>query len=167
MAHDRFCLWMANKENYAILDVETTGLDDAEIVEIAVVGLNEEVLFHSLIRPEREIPAEATVIHGITDEMVAVAPQWKEVWSKVRGTFVDRTALIFNAGFDSGIIHTACRGKGVPAGIINNECVMETYARYARSNNSYHRDFSWIGLQDACISEGITISKIHVHLRTF
>ena len=63
--------------NCAILDTETTGLyDDAEIVEISIIDENGGVLLDTLVKPLKPIPAEATAIHGITNEMVATAPTW-------------------------------------------------------------------------------------------
>jgi DNA polymerase-3 subunit epsilon len=63
------------KSEYIILDVKTTGLDgDSEIVEIAIIDLDENPLFETLIKPVSLIPEEATAIHGITNEMVENAP---------------------------------------------------------------------------------------------
>ncbi len=66
------------------LDIETTGIDivNDRIVEIALLKIStdgsEEELLH-LINPEVPIPAEASRIHGITDEDVAGKPVFKEV----------------------------------------------------------------------------------------
>jgi DNA polymerase-3 subunit epsilon len=120
-AKERFSFWMERKDKYAVLDVETTGLDDnAEIVEIALVDLDETVLFHSLVRPELAIPAEATDIHGITDEMVENAPPRHEVWTEIRRLFASRTALVFNAGFDTRLMYKACRRNSLPDGFLDS-----------------------------------------------
>ena len=63
-------------ENLAILDTETTGLYDAEIVEIAVINRDGEPLLNTLIKPSIPIPAEVSAIHGITNEVVADAPSF-------------------------------------------------------------------------------------------
>jgi DNA polymerase III subunit epsilon len=161
-AYERFCFWMERKDKYVVLDVETTGLDDnAEIVEIALVDLDETVLFHSLVRPERAIPAEATDIHGISDEMVVNAPPWHEVWTEIRHFFASRTALIFNEGFDTRMVYIVCRRSSLPVGLLDSECVMEAYARYVRSYSSKHRDFTWVGLHYAAEGEGVTAHSVH------
>jgi DNA polymerase-3 subunit epsilon len=41
-----------------ILDSETTGFDNAEIVEIAVINPLGEALLNTLVRPAISIPAE-------------------------------------------------------------------------------------------------------------
>lgn len=155
-AKNRFILWKENQKQYVVLDVETTGLDeDAEIVEIAIVDLDETVLFHSLIRPERTIPDEAVAIHGITNEMVTEAPTWDQIWPQVNREFISRTVLIYNDDFDKRMIYNACRRYKLSVGRIQSECVMKAYAQYSRSYNSYHRDYTWIGLEEAVSDEKV------------
>lgn len=59
----------------AVTDIETTGkdVDNDRIVQIAVTKIFPDLSCETnchLIDPERPIPAEATKVHGITDEMV-------------------------------------------------------------------------------------------------
>ncbi len=62
-------------------DTETTGTraDKDYIIEIAAYDPQNDRTFVSLAKPGIPIPAEATAIHGITNEMVADAPIFKEV----------------------------------------------------------------------------------------
>lgn len=71
-------------ENYVIFDLETTGIstkDDAiiEISAIKVEGHRPKEEFSTLVNPLRHIPAEASRVNGITDEMVREALPLKEV----------------------------------------------------------------------------------------
>jgi len=75
-------------------DLETTGLNPAtdRIVEIALVKLlpgGKRDSFMRRINPGRPIPAETTAIHGITDEDVKDAPEFrqiaKDVYNWVKG----------------------------------------------------------------------------------
>jgi DNA polymerase-3 subunit epsilon len=86
----------------AFLDLETTGvnLSTDRIVEIAIVkilpdGSRQEKI--KLINPEMPIPADATAIHGITDEKVADAPTFKQVANELK-QFLDQCDL---AGYNS------------------------------------------------------------------
>jgi len=70
-------------------DLETTGVDPARdrIVEIALLRLEPDgsrVSRTRRINPERPIPAEATAIHGITDEDVRDEPPFRRI---ARGLF--------------------------------------------------------------------------------
>lgn len=89
------------------LDTETTGLDPAQghrIIEICCLELENhlptEKVFHTLINPERDIPEEATRVHGITSEKLADAP----VFAGVADDFLDfiggAPLVIHNAEFD-------------------------------------------------------------------
>lgn len=87
-------------ENIVILDTETTGLWNAEIVEIAVIDRSGKPLLNTLVKPKGSIPVGATEIHGITNEMVAEAPTWPEVWEQLHPILKDKTVLIYNEEFD-------------------------------------------------------------------
>lgn len=62
-------------------DTETTGIraDRDRIIELAAYDATTGKTFESLINPGISIPAEATAIHHITNEMVANARGFKEV----------------------------------------------------------------------------------------
>ena len=74
---------MIQQGDYLVLDTETTGIHQAEIVQIAVVDSADNVLLDTLVKPVSRIPYDATRIHGITDSMVAEAPGWGEITEQV------------------------------------------------------------------------------------
>ena len=72
----------------AIFDLEATGLNVSQdrIVEIAIVKINPdgtEETFSARVNPEMPIPAEVTLIHGISDEDIKDAPKFGEIAQKV------------------------------------------------------------------------------------
>ena len=72
--------WMDTR--WLVVDTETTGLDDARIIELgAVVMQGGEVLAHrsSVFDPGKPIDPGATAVHGITDEMVRGRPRIGDV----------------------------------------------------------------------------------------
>lgn len=62
-------------------DTETTGVrpEKDRIVEIAAYDPTRNLHFEKLVNPGCPIPAEATAIHHITNEMVASAPSFAQV----------------------------------------------------------------------------------------
>ena len=66
----------------AVLDTETTGLSDPEIVEFAMVVVNTDLeviaTYSSLIKPSKPIEPGAANVHGITDAHVQNAKTWAE-----------------------------------------------------------------------------------------
>ncbi len=59
-------------------DLETTGIrpDKDRIVEIAAIDPYLDKKFQTLVNPQIPIPNDAKEVHGISDEMVATAPQF-------------------------------------------------------------------------------------------
>ncbi|RTL60748.1 MAG: 3'-5' exonuclease [Sphingobacteriales bacterium] len=73
----------------AFIDLETTGtnLGSDRIVEIAIVKIHPDgtkLVKRKLINPEIPIPAGATDIHGITDEMIKDAPTFRQVANEIK-----------------------------------------------------------------------------------
>jgi DNA polymerase-3 subunit epsilon len=94
-----------------VFDSETTGLDVMEdrIVSVGAVlvngghvapGLN----LDRLVNPSVPIPPRSTAIHGITDEMVADAPPFAQVWQELQSVFAERVVIGHNIGFDLAVL---------------------------------------------------------------
>ena len=72
------------KRPIIFFDLETTGVDAAKdrIVEISMVKIDvngEKQIKTRRINPEMPIPAEATAVHGITDDDVKDEPTFKQI----------------------------------------------------------------------------------------
>lgn len=91
---------------FAILDVETTGLDPMrgdKICEIAVLRTKGTVVtgrYETLIKPGIRIPTTATGIHGITDEDVQCAPYFLDIVERLRRLLQGSVIVAHNARFD-------------------------------------------------------------------
>jgi DNA polymerase III subunit epsilon len=91
---------------FAVVDVETTGMRAGfgdRITEIAVAvvhGRRCEVVFDSLVNPERPIPRAIRAITNITDEMVRYAPRFSELAEPILTALAGRVFVAHNARFD-------------------------------------------------------------------
>ena len=104
------------KRPIIFFDLETTGIDIARdrIVEISMVKVmpdGEEIVRTRRINPGMPIPAEATAIHGITDEDVKVAHFFRKLPS--RWPSLSRMRL---RRFQFEPLRSADAGRGVHAG---------------------------------------------------
>ena len=100
---------------FAVVDVETTGaraVADDRITEVAVVvvhGERTELVFESLINPERPIPPVVSALTGITDTMVRDAPPFDAVADRLLGALAGRIFVAHNARFDWGFVDAELR----------------------------------------------------------
>ncbi len=90
---------------FAIIDVETTGLNAASerITEIAVYLYDGHQItgeFQTLVNPERRIPYQITGLTGISNSMVSDAPRFCEIAKKIVEITEDRIIVGHNVGFD-------------------------------------------------------------------
>jgi len=104
-----------------ILDTETTGLDPLQgdrIIEVAAIELVNLLptgaLFHRVIDPERDIPAEATRIHGFTNADLAGHPRFASILTDLVAFLGDAPIIAHNAPFDFGFLDAEFRRCGAP-----------------------------------------------------
>lgn len=152
-------------ERYLILDTETTGLTNAEIVDIAIIDNQANVLLNTLVKPVNPIPAAASKIHGITMDMVADAPGWDTVHDIVYGLIYRQHVVVYNAKFDRHMLYSSdehCNIGGMPwRDVATWYCCMEGYAAYYGDWNSYHNSYRWQKLTDAYHHLGGTDNQHH------
>ncbi len=97
-----------------VLDTETTGLDPKKgdrIVEIACIELYDYLPtgrhFHCYINPERDMPAEAEKVHGLSEAFLADKPLFGH--ADVAPAFLDfigeASLIAHNAAFDRSFIN--------------------------------------------------------------
>ena len=82
-----------------VLDTETTGLDPLRgdrLVEVGCVEIFNRMptgqTFHVYINPERDMPAEAFAVHGLSSEFLADKPLFADVVERVPGIHRRRAA---------------------------------------------------------------------------
>ncbi|MFB7293595.1 3'-5' exonuclease [Actinacidiphila glaucinigra] len=90
-------------ESVVVADVETTGLEDAYAVQIAVVDHGGQVVFSQYVQPDAGIEPAAVAVHGITHERVAHAATFGQLLPALTQALQGRTAVAYNADFDRGV----------------------------------------------------------------
>jgi DNA polymerase III epsilon subunit-like protein len=146
------------------LDTETTGLETADqIVEICILGHDGAVLLDSLVKPKNKIPIAASRIHGITDEMVADAPMWPEVWPQVEAALAGRRVAIYNADFDVQMLKQTNRKYHLRWAFPGEApvCVMKLYAQFYGEWNYYRSSYRWQKLEEAARQCKVTVKGAH------
>jgi DNA polymerase-3 subunit epsilon len=94
-----------------VLDTETTGLKPADghrVVELGCVELLNRIptgaTFHVYLNPERDMPAEAFAVHGLSVEFLKDKPRFAEVADEFLTFIGDAPIVAHNASFDHGFL---------------------------------------------------------------
>ncbi len=102
------------------VDTETTSLDarKARILQIAAVELRprkgrEARLFETLVDPGEPVPPASSAIHGITNELLAGAPEFPDAWAAFSGFVGSRVWIGHSVGFDLAV----CRHEAQRSGL--------------------------------------------------
>jgi len=143
--------------NVVFLDTETTGVKPTDdVVDIAVISTSGEVLFQELVKPSRPIPADTAAFNGISNAMVADAPDFEEIYPALKNLLADRVVVAYNVEFDRSMLSSAVARRGLPwLESTRWTCAMEAYAAY-NGESSWHRPgFRWMSLEKATARLGI------------
>ncbi len=102
-----------------VLDTETTGLDPYQghrLVEIGCIELINRIRsgqsFHRYLNPEREMPAEAFAVHGLSTEFLRDKPLFAEIVEELLAFVGDAPLVAHNALFDFGFLNAELERVG-------------------------------------------------------
>jgi DNA polymerase-3 subunit epsilon len=95
-----------------ILDTETTGLNPNggdRLIEIGCIELINRIPsgreFHCFINPERDVPAEAQAVHGLSTDFLKDKPLFAQVAADFLAFIGEDGLVIHNAAFDIGFLN--------------------------------------------------------------
>jgi DNA polymerase-3 subunit epsilon len=146
-----------------VLDTETTGLDPLtgdRLVEIGCIELYNRIptgqTFHRYINPERDVPAAAFEVHGLSAEFLKDKPPFAEVADDFLEFVGDAALVIHNAAFDAAFLNSELERLGKP--LIARERLVDTLllARRRHPGGSNRLD-------DLCARYGIDNSRRTKH----
>jgi DNA polymerase-3 subunit epsilon len=147
-----------------VFDTETTGLDPSKgdrVVEIGCVELANMIpsglTFHVYINPERDMPAEAERIHGLSSAFLADKPVFADIVDEFLAFIGDDSRLVaHNAGFDLNFINAELKRLGRKP--LMQERIVDTLALARRRHPGGRHS-----LDDLCNRYGIDNSRRTKH----
>ncbi|AOM83148.1 PolC-type DNA polymerase III [Salisediminibacterium beveridgei] len=106
------------EDTYVVFDVETTGLSAVynTIIELAAVKVKDgEVIdrFESFANPHEALSPTIIDLTGITDDMVADAPEAEEVLKQFKDWCADDILVAHNASFDMAFLDAGYQKAGL------------------------------------------------------
>ena len=140
-----------------IFDAETTGLNVGgskrdEILSLAVMNLDGDVLFSDLVKPsERKKWPKAESINGISPSMVKDKQTLIERRSEIEPIFKGAKLYVaYNADFDLGFL----RASGLDIPDRQTFDVMKEFAKIHGAWNDAYEEWSWCKLEDCAAFYG-------------
>jgi DNA polymerase-3 subunit epsilon len=131
---------------FAVVDVETTGLSAGNgdrIVEIAVVAATQttsELVFESLVNPERPVGEFTSSITQITDEMVKDKPTFGEIADDLLAELAGRVFVAHNVSFDWSFVSRELRAARDITLDGPRLCTVDLTRRYVKGLKSRNLD---------------------------
>ena len=146
-----------------VLDTETTGLDPFtgdRLVEIGCVELVNRFptgkTFHYYVNPERDMPAAAYAVHGLSEEFLKDKPRFADIADDFLTFIGDAPLVIHNAAFDLAFLNAELKRLG--RSVLGNDRLFDTLmlARRKHPGGSNRLD-------DLCARYGIDNSRRTKH----
>ena len=114
-----------------VFDTETTGLDPVtgdRLVEIGCIELINHIPsghnFHRYVNPERDMPADAERVHGLTAAFLSDKPLFSAIAEELMAFLGDAVLIAHNADFDMKFLNWELDKVGVRA--VPDERVVDT-----------------------------------------
>ena len=146
-----------------VLDTETTGLDPFQghrLVEVGCIelvnGIPSGQSFHRYLNPERDVPAEALAVHGLTGEFLKDKPYFSEVADEFLAFIDDAPLVAHNAMFDLGFLNAELERAG--RALLARERLVDTLLLARRKHPGASNR-----LDDLCVRYGIDNSRRTKH----
>jgi DNA polymerase-3 subunit epsilon len=142
-----------------VLDTETTGLDPYQghrLIEIGCIELINRIpsgqTFHRYVNPGRDIPADATAVHGLSSEFLRDKPDFAEIVEELIEFIGEAPLVAHNASFDLGFINAELERVGKVA--ITRDRLVDTLVLARRKHPAGPNR-----LDDLCARYGIDNSR--------
>jgi len=146
-----------------VLDTETTGLDPFQghrLVELGCIelvnGIPSGQSFHRYLNPERDMPAEAQAVHGLSAEFLKDKPYFSEVADEFLAFIDDAPLVAHNAMFDLGFLNAELERAG--RALLARERLIDTLLLARRKHPGASNR-----LDDLCVRYGIDNSRRTKH----
>ncbi|MEO1290580.1 MAG: 3'-5' exonuclease [Chloroflexota bacterium] len=152
------------RPNFYVIDTETSGVGkNDEVVQIGVIDKHGEVVIDTLVKPTKRISQQVIDVHGITNEMLADAPDFFDIYTLLSTKLSGVPLIAYNMSFDWRLLQQTFALRKMP--MFNSgkrHCAMKQYAKFygQRSRNGYR----WQKLGMAASQQGITVKDAHTAL---
>ena len=128
------------EQSITFVDVETPNYQNNSISSIGVINVDGDGVVttkYFLVDPEAHFDRFNIELTGITPEMVADQPNFKEVWSEIEPYFTNSLVVAHNAVFDLSVISACLQRYDLPIFPIFYTCTYRISRALKIPSNSY------------------------------
>jgi DNA polymerase III subunit epsilon len=136
-------LVLKHPDKYYILDTETTGLENAEIIELGIIDLAGNEIISQRFCPTVKVEPGATQIHGLDNLILDPEPPFYSIMDRLEPLLADRITLIYNAMFDYTAMSHTYNVWNSDLPVFRNGCVMHWYSQFCGEWNDYRGSYRW------------------------
>lgn len=167
MKFPQWCQSLTRRDDWCILDTETTGLS-GQVLELSIVGHDGSTLFDSLVKPTIPVEPGAQSVHHITEEMLLDQKELAAYWPVIEPILQGKLIITYGAKFDRDRIVQSCRANGISfSGGHIWMCCMDEYGKYYGAPDKYARPGGWQKLEKACAQQGVKKPEGQQHRALF
>ena len=101
---------------YIVFDVETPNRYNSRMSAIGITVIDSGSIteeFFSYVNPEQPFDHFNTILTGISEETVADAPTFPELWESIEPIMSSGILVAHNASFDIGVLRKCLSGYGI------------------------------------------------------
>ena len=144
---------LKNKDNFVILDTETTGLNEYdEIIQLAIIDLNGNILFEKNFYPTKRgtIPPTVSEIHGLTMKSLEGNRSFAESKKNIELAINNKNIITYNIEFDKRMYLQTYNLDPENSYYPHNSkwyCAMRLYAQYCNQWDSHYGHYKWHKLE--------------------
>jgi DNA polymerase-3 subunit epsilon len=146
-----------------VLDTETTGLDALggdRLIEVGCVELVNRFptgqVFHRYLNPDREVPAAAFAVHGLSNDFLEDKPRFPDICDELLAFIGEAPLVAHNAVFDLGFLNAELERCG--RGLLPRERLVDTLLLARRRHPAGPNR-----LDDLCVRYGIDNARRTKH----
>ena len=155
-------IWeLLSKDEFVVLDTETTGLDSPEMVSVAVIDRRGNTLLDERVRPNKPIEPGASEITGIRDADLADAPTFPAIYDAFCNAVQGRLVVIYNSSYDMQVIRNTCAQYRLAAPQFEPWCVMIWFAQIYGEWDERRSSYRWQRLSSAAQFYGVAQIDAH------
>lgn len=145
---------------YVVIDTETTGSRRySQVIEIAVLSKQGDLIFHSLLQPSTPIEPIATSVHGLTWKDVKDAPTFDTLSGDLYQCLQNKLVLAYNAAFDIRLLFQTARAFRMPFPPPEAACLMYCYSK-VRGEKTPRGQYRRFPLGEACLHMEVTVPTV-------